>query len=360
MFLRGPVWWYQFNVNGQQVRVSTELRGGSPGNPPKEVQLWVARKLVELAKGAPAKAESVTFNQIADALVARYRAENRPTLPNLINRLRPLRAYFGERKAVSITTSDMAAYLAHRRDHDGAAVATCNLEKNFASRAFAVAVEDRVLQAAPKFRALPGSRVRQGIIEEEAFKQIVSLMPEELRAYTWFLRLTGWRRSEPSRLRWANVSWEAQDLLLLRSKTDRPRRLPFKKYAALHSLLLMQRAYCDEIQKRGIIVEWVFPRADGKQTKDDALYRAWVKARMIAGYPKAIPHDLRRSVARKGELTHTARGVTMALMGVTTQAVFQRYAILTQTDLEDGLGQFSEANEPQTVIAFSKPAARKP
>lgn len=355
LYLRGGpngVWWFALGIGGEKVRLSTGLRGGAPGKPPRDVEIWRARKLVELGQGVPLKAEAVTFDALADALVTRYRAEQRPTLKNLITRLKPLRTHFGSRKAVSITTSDMAAYAARRRDVDKAAIATVNLEIAFASRAFAVALEDRVLTQAPKFHALPGANVRQGIVEDYQFKDIVALMPEDLAPYAWFLRLTGWRRSEPARLRWANVSWEANDLLLVRSKNKKPRRLPFAKYAALHSLLVHQRERCFLLQQRlGIIVEWVFPRSDGRPTKDDAFYRAWAKARAIAGYPDAKPHDLRRSIARKGEMSRTPRGVTMALMGVTTQAVFQRYAVLTQTDLEDGLGDFSEAQEPESKVS---------
>jgi integrase len=356
LFLRGGpngVWWYQFSLFGKQYRVSTGLRGprDKKGNPPKDVQLWAANKLTDLGKGGAPREEALTFEHLADALVARYRAEERPSLQNLINRLKPLRKHFAGKKARTITPSDIAGYAARRRDVDQAAVATINLEIAYAARAFSVAVEDNLLSRTPKFHKLPGEHVRQGIIEEEAFRDIVMVLAEKYRAVAWFLKLTGWRRSEPCKLRWAQVSWEARDLLLLKSKTREPRRLPFGKYPALYQLLQRQLEYRDELQaKLGRVIEWVFPQPDGRKTSPDAFYEAWKTACRATGYPDAMLHDFRRSVARKGELARVPQKVTMALRGVTTLDIFSRYAVLKQRDLEDGLASFAEAEEPEAVI----------
>lgn len=351
LFFRGTMVWFQISIRGVRYRVSTEIHGDPAKAIPKEAELWRAKKLVELGQGGSVRSDQVTFDALADALEARYRAENRASLGNAINRLKYLRAYFGHWRAVTITTSEMAKYGAKRRDVDHAAIATVNLEIALAARAFSVALEDRVLQAAPRFHRLPGENVRQGIVEGETFRDISEALAEKYRAVAWFLHLTGWRRSEPCRLRWPDLSWETKDLLLSTSKTGQPRRLPFKKYRALHLLLKRQRDYCDELQaKLGRIIEWVFPQPDGRQTSDDAFYEAWKFAAKKAGHPSAMPHDFRRSIARKCEMTRSPRKSIMALMGVKSEAVFLRYAQLTTADLEDALEYFSEADEPESKV----------
>lgn len=350
LYFRGQVVWFQISIRGTRYRISTEITGDPKKPIPREAELWRARKLVELGQGGSIRSDQITFDDLADSLVSRYKAEQRQSLSNTVTRLRPLREHFGTWRAVEVRASSMAAYAAKRRDVDGAAVATINLEIALAARAYSIAMEDGLIGQAPKFHVLPGANVRQGVIEEDQFKDIAQALPEKYRSFAWFLRLTGWRRSEPCRLRWTEVSWEANDLLLKRSKTGKPRRLPFGTYRSLHSLLQRQREHCDELQgKLGRIIEWVFPQPDGTQISDGAFYGAWKIAREVAGCPKATPHDLRRSIARKGEKSRIRRSALMALMGVQTEDVFRRYAVLTTSDLEDELEQLSEVQEESKV-----------
>lgn len=353
LYLRGGadgVWWLQIGVGGQTVRISTGIRGGSPGKPPKEAEMFRAKKLTELGKGLPIKAESITFDDLADALVARYKAERRPSLQNLINRLKPLRKYFGAWKAGAIRPSHVLAYGSERRDMDGAATATANLEIHLLVRAFNVAVEDGVLAFAPRFHILPGTNVRRGFLEEGQFRQIAERMTAWTRPVAEFLWLTGWRSSEALSLRWPMVDRESCEVRIPTSKTGAPRTLPYGSYEKLKALLDFQRDLCDRLRVQlGFVVQAVFPTPHGQPVTASNLGWTWRAAREAAGFPKAIIHDLRRSFVRRCEREGIPRSVAMAVTGHKSQHVYTRYAVTGRKDVEEGLARLNETQDTATV-----------
>ncbi|HSQ59057.1 MAG TPA: tyrosine-type recombinase/integrase [Acidobacteriota bacterium] len=67
------------------------------------------------------------------------------------------------------------------------------------------------------------------------------------------------------------------------------------------------------------------------------FYAAWRTACKAAGTPGSIPHDLRRGAARRMERAGLARSVSMKLLGHRTASIFERYAIVAESDLVDGV-----------------------
>jgi undecaprenyl pyrophosphate synthase len=64
---------------------------------------------------------------------------------------------------------------------------------------------------------------------------------------------------------------------------------------------------------------------------------AWAKATEFAGVPGLLFHDLRRTAARNLRRAGIAEGVIMKIGGWRTRSVFERYAIVSQTDIADAL-----------------------
>jgi hypothetical protein len=70
-------------------------------------------------------------------------------------------------------------------------------------------------------------------------------------------------------------------------------------------------------------------------------------------------HDLRRSAARNARASGVSEGVIMKMGGWKTRSVFERYAIVTETDMADAierveahraqLGQSQSKNAPDEV-----------
>jgi len=63
----------------------------------------------------------------------------------------------------------------------------------------------------------------------------------------------------------------------------------------------------------------------------------WAHACTFAGVPGLLFHDLRRTAARNLRRAGIAEGVIMKIGGWRTRSVFERYAIVSQTDIEEAL-----------------------
>lgn len=79
----------------------------------------------------------------------------------------------------------------------------------------------------------------------------------------------------------------------------------------------------------------VFTWDNGKPVKD--LRETWRNACVAAGVPKLLFHDLRRTAARNLRRAGVAEGVIMKIGGWKTRSVFERYAIVSQTDISEAM-----------------------
>ena len=111
-------------------------------------------------------------------------------------------------------------------------------------------------------------------------------------------------------------------------------------------------------QASGMIVPWVFHR-NGRPIKD--YRRAWQKACQKARVVGKIPHDFRRTAVRNLERAGVPRSVAMKLTGHKTESVYRRYAIVSESDLAEGVAKLAalhqansdNASQPK-VVAFEK------
>jgi len=67
------------------------------------------------------------------------------------------------------------------------------------------------------------------------------------------------------------------------------------------------------------------------------MRRSWASACRKAGVPGLILHDLRRSAVRNLERAGISRSVAMKLTGHKTEAVYRRYAIVSEADQAAGV-----------------------
>ena len=63
----------------------------------------------------------------------------------------------------------------------------------------------------------------------------------------------------------------------------------------------------------------------------------WANACKAAEVPGLLFHDLRRTAARNLRRAGIAEGVIMKIGGWRTRSVFERYAIVSQTDIAEAL-----------------------
>lgn len=357
LYLRSDTWWLAVYVNGQRVRISTGIKGGSPGHPPKEAELFRATKLLELGRGGLAglTADTLTVREVLDLLIVRYRAEQRPTVAVVECRLKRLVERYGSWKVKDFTMDRILAYAVMRRDQDRAAIATINLELAYLRRAFAIAVECGRLTQIPRVPRLPGTKIRQGFIEPAQFEAILDRLPKRNHPPIRFLAMTGWRLSEALAMEWRQVGWLAEEIRLPTSKTGEPRALPFSTSPDLRDLLLEQRRLADELQVRlGIVIRNVFFTTKGRPLGRKTLQGAWARARVKAGWPNLLIHDLRRTVVRDLERAGVSRSAAMAITGHRSEVVYRRYAIVARQDVEEAMSKLRSLLHNQSLVGFPK------
>jgi integrase len=220
-------------------------------------------------------------------------------------------------------------------------------------RALSLAVKQGRLASWPAFPTIRVDNARSGFFEAAELEAVVAELPEPLRNVARFAYHTGWRSAEIRGLTMADVDWTAKTVRLPgeRSKNEEARVFPFGALPALADAMEQQRNYTDAVQRRtGQIVPWLFHR-EGKPIR--SMYDAWRAACERAKVSGRLMHDFRRTAVRNLERAGVPRSVAMKLTGHKTEAIYQRYAIVAERDLAEGVAKLAAlAPAPRTVIPF--------
>jgi integrase len=241
-----------------------------------------------------------------------------------------LEPFFGSRRVLEVT-SDLIARYVDQRQVENAQNATINREMAALKRMFRIGMYStppKVLRL-PKFPKLTENNIRKGFLEDTQYEKLIGYFPD-----VWFKTLVemgrtyGWRISELTNLKVCQVDVDARIIRLEPGTTKNKDGREVTMTTAVHALL----AQCVEGESAD---EAVFTRSDGKAVRD--FRDAWAKATEFAGVPGLLFHDLRRTAARNLRRAGIAEGVIMKIGGWKTRSVFERYAIVSQTDIAEAL-----------------------
>ena len=347
LYLRGAIWWIRYSHRGQEFRESSESESETVAR-----RLLTARLRETGRRGGKflgQAEERVRFDDLAAMLRDNYAIKNRRSAKRLDGALKHLQAYFGTDRAIDITTDRASAYISQRRG-DGAAAATINRELAALKRAFKIAVDAERLSRAPKIEMLAEDNVRQGFVEHADFIALRDALPEHLRDPVTFLYLSAWRVSEMKTLEWCDIDRDGGMVRLppAKSKNKDGRTLPLSGEVAE----IIERAHT----ARRLDCAFVF-HVDGWPIRD--FRGAWTGAVAKAGLGKLLVHDLRRTGVRNLVRAGIPERVAMALSGHKTRSTFDRYNIISSTDLADAVERRDQYLEARPTVRTVVPITRK-
>ena len=179
-----------------------------------------------------------------------------------------------------------------------------------------------------------GARVAKDHLHRVKAKEADSLQREQLA--TWFqavrqlgnpvqsaylqgLLLTGARREELAGLRWQDVDFQWNGLVI-RDKVEGERIIPLTPYLASLLASLPRRK-----DKEGKPVPWVFSSPAAASGRIQEPRAAHTRALQVAGLPHLSLHGLRRSFGTLAEWTETPVGVVAQIMGHKPSAIAEKH-----------------------------------
>lgn len=369
VYRRGQVYWIKYYQPGK-TKPDRESSGSTKR--PDAVAL-LKRRHEELAAGRThSDAAKVLLCDLRRMIEDDYVLQERRSSRRLGQLWHHVAAHFGEAEpAVAITSQRLGGYVTARLEA-GAARGTIKNELNALRRAFRLAQRTGALLAneVPIFPTIKTSDPRKGFFEREEHERVRGELPPDEGDLAEFLFWTGWRTSEVKGLCWPNVDEAAGIIRIETSKSGEPRTLPYTALPELAELIAHRRAVTDAVQKtRGMVVRHVFHR-DGEPIRH--FRRSWTTACIAAGLGQEVrepdvldlagqvvrrgrlvrkvalrrPHDYRRSAARNLSRAGVPEGVIMKLCGWKTRTVFDRYRIVAERDLAEGLAKLATMAAP--------------
>lgn len=190
-----------------------------------------------------------------------------------------------------------------------------------------------------------------GFFEREQFEAVRACLKPHYRGIVSFAYITGWRTpSEILPLEWRQIDMRVGEVRLDPGTTKNGQGRVFPFTAELREVLERQERTAEGLRRQGLTVSHVFFHTSGKKAgqriKEDGFAKAWQQARVEAGCPDRIVHDLRRTAVRNLVRAGVPERVAMQLTGHKTRAVFERYNIVSHGDLHDAaqrLDRFASA-----------------
>ena len=322
-----PTWWVKYSTSGRVIRESTRSERLD------EAKSYLKARLGEVATGkfVGLRPERVRFSDLAADLIEDYERRGLASLAHLESRLtNHLIPAFGRIRAVDLSTHHIELYKERRRGQ-GASFSTVDRELEIVRRALRLGAESdppRVGRV-PKIRFFRVDNVRTGFLEERNYVALRDALPAPERLLLVLSYHTGMRLGLLRGLRWSWVNLPEKRITIPAGtdKNRQPRTVPI--YGDMGPYLEMaatQRKTC-------------FPdcpyvvQRHGHQVVD--IRKAWSRACEAIGLDDLHFHDLRRSAVRNMDRAGVPRDVAMRIIGHKTPAMFRRYNIISDRDLDD-------------------------
>jgi integrase len=324
IYKRGNVWWIKYYRNGKSFRESS-----------KSSKKRVAKRLLDRREGNIALGkvpgihfEKVSFNELAENFLRDYRINQKKSLPRAERSVVKLKELFAGFKATEITTVKINEYIENRLI-EGAANATINRELSALKRLMNLGREQTppLVDRVPYIPALKENNVRKGFFEHGDFLAIRKALPEHLKDFVTFAYKTGWRISEIATLTWKQVD-RKQGIVRLEvgeTKNDEARTVYLDPE--------LKHIFMNRWANRRNLLPYVFLNMQGND-RIKRFDKAWKSACKEAKIGIRHFHDFRRTAVRNMVRSGIPERVAMTISGHKTRSVFDRYNIVSDSDLK--------------------------
>ena len=327
IYKRGAVYWLKYYRNGKPYRESAKTE--------KETE---AKRLLKKREGEISEGkipgvhfDKVKFNDLTDDFLADYRINGRKSLKRAERSANQLKNFFDGYKVPEITTPRIQSYI-EKRLEEKKSNATVNRELAALKRILNLGLQqtppkvDRV----PHIPMLKENNVRKGFFEHGDFINLRETLPLYLKGFVTFAYKTGWRVSEITSLTWSQVDLENNIVRLESGTTKNNEARTVYLDDELKAVFLNQKARQKELGK---ISHYVFLNESGTD-KIKAFRGAWSKACTDSKIGKKLFHDFRRTAVRNMVRAGIPERVAMMISGHKTRSVFERYNVVSETDLK--------------------------
>jgi integrase len=319
----------------------------------------VAREMLKTRSGEIAtgnwvepKAQKILMSELFDALLRDYRNNARKSLKFAEQRwAKHLKPVFGEMRAIDVTTDVLDRYVESRKQ-DGADNATVNREMAILRHGFFLAYRSRPRKVyeVPPFPRLKENAPRAGFVDDVQYKKLCDSCGEPwMRAMLAVGYTFGFRKAELLDMRVRQVDLLNRTITLevgtTKNGEGRTVKMTNETYTLLCQCLLGKNAD-----------DFVFTWANGKPVRD--IRTTWANMTKAAELPDLLFHDLRRSAVRNMIRRGVPQVVAQRISGHKTAAVFNRYNIVDDADLESAAARI-ESRGATSSFAHTVPKEGK-
>jgi len=374
--------WCQFYVNGQRFRESTNTRNQ------RQSESYLRMRLSEVDTGTfDASAGKITIAELAKDYFDNLRNNGAKDVDRTELRWKKhLEPRFAKLKAKQLTTKLLRTYIKDRLEQ-GAENGTINRELSALQRMFTLAYEEsdppRVSRV-PHFPRLKENNVRKGFVEASQYERIAA----ECSAVSLWLRgifevgfTYGWRDSEVTGLRVNQVDLFNKCIRLWRGETKNNdgrliemtstvfellRRCVDGKQPDDYGFLHAEGAPVRDFRKtwwgiciRAGVGHYVCRKCSKTTTSNKCECGATLNSAQLK-YVGLLFHDLRRTAIRNMVRRGVAEHVAMMISGHKTRAVFDRYNIVSESDLKEAARKIEQGaqEEKAKLVEFDQSLAK--
>jgi integrase len=339
--LRGRTFLFRVKINGKEHAETIQTDDLEKA---KEERDRILRRLRAADALAPNQ-QNVTVPELLDDYIEHLKDEGCKDALGIEQTLKSkVQPWFVGRLAISVSTQDAKNYRLDRTTLGGVVDETVNKELKYLRAAFNFGRQQTPAKVSevPYFPMVVRDNARQGFLEIYEYRRLLACLPDSLKPFSVLAYHSGCRKSELTNLKWSQVNRELRVIQLApgTTKNDDGRNLPF--YGDIEETLNKQQAiHRAECPSCEYVLFWhktdsegVAKRQAGSKLK--GFVKSWNRARIKAGLPDVLAHDMRRSAVRNMvQYCGLSEARAMKISGHKTRAVFDRYNIVSLTDIQD-------------------------